>query len=256
MNEFWKFLSDASVAPGKLPLVHTTDVHGFKKIEVANTLQPQPCPVYGESLLYFFYGRPAYRAHRTVETTTAKAFAPVCFIMSDQLDDAVRRIMPFDSGAFHNGLMHPPMHPDVPLKEYELAVDANAPMKLIKVFFGDERRYYDRMPLADVLTEEEAWKNLSVHSFDQLIRNRSNSKSDDRVCAVEIQVNKNISLMNRVQAVILPAAYLQIEGVAQQIEEWGAVAIPYDLGYEFIPREISGVFWQKIRDFLSDAGRL
>jgi hypothetical protein len=257
MNEFWSFIKDVPVAGGKLPLVHTTDMQGFRRVEAANALRPQPCPVYrGERLLYFFYGRPAYRAHRAVETTTAKSFAPVCFIMSDQLEDKVCRIMPFDTGAFHNGLMHPPMHPDVPLSEYELGIETSAPMKLIKTFFGTERRYYDRMPLSDVVDEEDSWRRFSIDSFNQLIRNRSNSRIDDRVCAIEIQVNKDVELRNRVEAVILPSAYLQLAGVGQQIDSWGAIAIPYDLGYEFIPKEIIGVFWQAIRDFLVQSDRL
>jgi hypothetical protein len=257
MNEFWSFIKDLPTENGRLPLVHTTDVRRFKEVQAANMLQPHPCPVYaGERLLYFFYGRPAYRSHRGIETTTAKSFAPVCLIMNDQLSDKVCRIMPFDTGAYDSGLMHPPMHPAVPMNDYELGVDTNAPMKLIKAFFGTERAYYDRMPLPSAIADEDAWKNLSIDSFNQLIRSRSNSQADDRVSAIEIQVNKDVELRNRLEAVILPSAYLEVDGVRQQIASWGAVAINYDLGYEFIPREIIGVFWQTIRDFLVQTNRL
>jgi hypothetical protein len=206
MTAFWDFIKDLPAEEGRLPLVHTTDIW-----RATNELRTQPCPVYeGERLLYFFYGRPAYRGHRTVETTTAKALAPVCLIINNRLSETICRILPFDSGAFHNGLMHPPMHPDLSLSDYELGINANAPMKLIKAFFGTEKNYFDRMPNHAAMSEDEAWQNLSVDSFFQLIRSRSNSRLDDRICAIEIQIKDDLVLHNAVEAVILPSAYLEI----------------------------------------------
>jgi hypothetical protein len=226
-------------------------MHAFRSIRLSDILEPQECDVFrGESLLYFFYGRPAYRIHRDVGPTTAKHYAPICIIMNGTFSPTAKRILPFDSGAYQGGLLHPPMHDDVPTDAYELAVGSDAPQKLIRIFYGSFRNYYDRRPLADVLDESTAWQNLSVDAYYQLISRRSNSRSDDRASAVEIQVDLPVRLRGNVGAVIIPSGYLDQPGVLTQVEGWGAKAIPYDLGFEFVPGEQIGIFVQKVRDYL------
>jgi hypothetical protein len=235
MTELWDFIKAATVDDfGQVPLLHTTDMHAFRFIHLSDMLQPQECDVFrGESLLYFFYGWPAYRIHREVGSTTAKHYAPICMIMDGTFSPAPKRILPFDSGAYHKRLFHPPMHEDLPAHAYELAVGLDAPQKLIRIFYGSFRNYYDRRPLMDVLDENTAWQNLSVDAYYQLISRRSNSRSDDRASAIEIQIDSPVQLRGNVGAVILPSGYLDQPGVLIQVESWGAKAIPYDLGFEF-----------------------
>jgi hypothetical protein len=167
-----------------------------------------------------------------------------------------KRILPFDSGAYHKKLLHPPMHDDLPTEAYELAVGADAPQKLIRIFYGTFRNYYDKRPLANVLDENTAWQNLSVDAYYQLISRRSNTRSDDRASAIEIQVDSPVLLRGNVSAVILPSGYLDQPGVLTQVNNWGAKAIPYDLGFEFVPGEQIGIFVQKVRDYLLEKGCL
>lgn len=255
MYEFWKFIEHVNAGSGTLPLVHSTDLFRFKKIAQDELLNVRPCEVYnGQNLLYFFYGKPAYRPHIEQKTLGARAFAPVCLVFNQTLADQAIRIMPFDSGAFHAKMTHPPMHPDMALAEFELAIHANAPMKLIKVFFETESNYFDARPVP--VDDYEPYDNLHVDSFYRLIRLGDNRDSDDRISAIELQLDRNVTLPNEVAAVILPGPYLDRPGVAEQIEGWGAVALPYDIQETFRPLEIYGAILNRLRDFYRDRGLL
>ncbi len=254
MYSFWEFIKDVNAGSGTLPLVHSTDLFRFKKIARDELLKVRSCDVYdGQSLLYFFYGKPAYRLHIEQKTLGARAFAPVCLVFNQTLADQAIRIMPFDSGAFDAKMTHPPMHPDMALAEFELAIHANAPMKLIKVFFETESNYFDGLP---VPVGYEPYDNLHVDSFYRLIRLGGNRDFDDRISAIELQLDSNITLTNKVDAVILPGPYLDRPGVAEQIEGWGAAAFPYDIQETFRPLEIYGAILNRLRDFYRYRGLL
>jgi hypothetical protein len=253
MKEFWDFIESVEAGFGTLSLIHSTDLLRFKQIRKTKRLKVQPCDVYrGQNLLYFFYGRPAYRPHAKEKTLSARAYAPVCLVFNKVLAEQAIRILPFDSGAFHLRVTHPPMHPEMSLGEFELAINANAPMKLIKVFFGTETNYFDERPIPT----EYPYDNFQVDSFYRLIRLGDNREADDRISAIEIQFNKDIVLKNKIEAVVLPGPYLDRPGVAKQIEGWGAIALPYDIQESFKPIETYGAILTRLKDFYRSKGVL
>jgi hypothetical protein len=56
------FIGNFTPAGELLPLMHITRAYSFDDILDGDTLEPQDCDVFGEKLIYLFYGRPA--AHR------------------------------------------------------------------------------------------------------------------------------------------------------------------------------------------------
>jgi hypothetical protein len=256
MNRFWSFLTNSYTLPGKLPLTHTTDVYCFRQIREFNQLIPSECPVYkGSNLLYFFYGRPSYRPHPIADTVSARSLLPVCLVMSSELSKLAIRCMPFDSGAFDRKMMHPPMHPQMCLKDFEITLAPNAPMQLIQTFYGSESQYYNARPLNEVGAFDE-YDDLEVDSYVRLLRYRSNSQFDDRVTAIELQLDQPVCLHHKVLAVIVPKPYLDMPGIAEQIDSWDAVALPYNVKEEFIPRECHGSIFDRLTQFLIDEGLL
>lgn len=254
MRPLWDFIAHVTAGTGSLPLVHSTDLYSFKNIARDEVVKVRPCGVYtGQSLLNMFYGRPAYRPHAKEKTLSARAFAPVCLVFNQTLADEAIRLMPFDSGAFHKHMMHPPMHPDMAMSEFELAIHANAPMKLINVFFETELNYFDDRPAS---VNYDPYDNLNVDSFYKLLRLGDNRDSDDRISAIELQFDRDVALINKVAAVILPGPYLDRAGVAKQIEGWSAIAIPYDIQETFRPLEIYGAILNRLKDFYRDKGLL
>jgi hypothetical protein len=256
MGRFWNFLSNSNAPDGKLPLIHTTDLFCFRQIRNNEKLQPMECDVYkGEKLLYFFYGRPSYRPHGQKQTITAKAFLPVCFVMSREFADCAMRIMPFDTGAFSRKMMHPPMHEAMKLEEFELVADSNAPMRIVKIFYETEYNYYRAHAKPSVENYDE-FDDLEIDSYFRLLHHRANTEFDDRVTAIEIQLNSSVILAGYVHAVILPKPYLGKHGIAQQVEKWGGIAIPYNVKEEFIPREVQGAIFDRLTDFFEQKGFL
>ena len=96
--------------PPLLPLVHITDVAAARTILGEKMLKTKVCRHYSsllkadEQLLYLSYGRPSYRG-RSHEKTTGQALRkPIAFILKPAAFVAnVRRVSPFDSGAYFCG---------------------------------------------------------------------------------------------------------------------------------------------------------
>ncbi|HEX8664326.1 MAG TPA: hypothetical protein VF744_09890 [Beijerinckiaceae bacterium] len=220
-RSLWQLIEHVDAERGRLPLIHTTDVAYFNKIRAAGKLIPEKRPEYNnELLLFFFYGRPSYRPNHDLKTVDSKCFAPICMIMNNELLDDCLRIMPCDSGALKSGLFSPPVHPSMTGgEEFELAEDPTTPMKLIKLFFGSEKAYFDGKPVMSV--PFDPWTNLAADSYDRLIRNTSNTPLDERVSAIEIQIGREVELLNRVRAVVLPQEFLDSPGILDQIRSWG-----------------------------------
>lgn len=178
----------------------------------------------------------------------------VKYIVAAILDRAVR-VMPFDTGAFAQKMMHPPIHEDMILKDFELAVAANAPMRIVELFYGSERSYFYAKPKPSIGCYDE-FDDLEMDSYIRLLHHRANTDFDDRVTAVEIQMSTPVNLPGQVIAAILPKPFLDKAGVAEQVEQWGGIAIPYNVKEEFIPREIQGAIFDRLTDFFHDKGFL
>jgi len=163
--------------------------------------------------------------------------------------------MPFDSGAFERRMMHPPMHPAMTKEEFELAILANAPMKLVSMFYGTERNYYEARANA-TLSNFDTYDDLEVDSYFRLLHHRANSEFDDRVTAVEIQLNSPVNLIGSVLAAILPKPFLDQPGIPEQIERWGGICIPYHVKEEFVPREIQGSIFDRLTEYFEQQGIL
>ena len=258
MGRFWDFVRvSAKPQKGKLPLVHSTDLYHFRDIQQLSELRPSECDVYrNEKLLYFFYGRPSYRAHASKDTVTAKALLPVCLVMSQNIMGKAVRIMPFDSGAFERKMMHPPMHEAMRKEAFELAIASQAPMQMIKVFYENEYNYY-HTKANSVVTGYDHFEELEVDSYFRLLHHRANTEFDDRVTAIEIQLGTAVELTGQIHAVILPKPFLDRPGIVEQIEEeWGGLAIPYNVKEEFVPREIQGSIFDRLTEYFYQEGFL
>lgn len=82
-----------------LPLIHTTTERPlFNILKYELIKSPEKCKEYGEDLVYFFYGKPAYYAETELANFTINP--PVCLLydLNNIPKDSITRILPFDSG--------------------------------------------------------------------------------------------------------------------------------------------------------------
>ena len=77
-TRFKNFVQAVPPAQPLLPLTHLTDAYRFEKAHQTDELQPRDCKVFGEPLLYLFYGRPSYRVHPDEQPSGLAHYLPVC----------------------------------------------------------------------------------------------------------------------------------------------------------------------------------
>lgn len=224
-QRFRQLVAGAIESKPALPLVHGSDAFKFLNAIADGELRPQPCDVFsGESLLYFFYGRPSYRSNPDAEPTSLAHYLPILLILRSDLSGAVRRIFPFDSGAYERGFYAAHVHHGMKIGDFGLDADSSTPGKLITAFFGDTASYLRAEPGAAAELPPEQMEAVSYRS---LVSSRSANSLDSRGAAIELQSASSVSLTEQVQAVILPAPFVEKGGTASELKALGIQAIPY-----------------------------
>lgn len=254
MSALYQFLQRNNITKANpLPLVHTTDSYFVKKIISSGKITPRPCNVFsGENLSYFFVGRAAYKKESGYDAEYWEL--PSCLVF-EYFSSGVKRIFPFDSGAFSNKL-YPNFIGMMDIEDYEVSIDNNSPEKLIGTFFSTPDNYYRLRSRnedwfksefdIDVLDEEI----LALH---KLIGHKDN-KSDDRRFAIEMQFNKELKLSEKkLICAIVPETYLSNENYIESIESTGAKIITYPL-YPLRKKYYYFTIYEKLDQFYKSEG--
>lgn len=207
-RRFGRLLQDAPPTEPRLPLVHTTDAFQFVEMWGEGNLTPQDCPVFtGEQLTYYFYGRPAFRPNAREDATGLEHYFPVCLIFKPETSVAIRRIFPFDSGAFRGGHYAAYLHRNMKLGDFALDVDPSTPARLVTRFYGSNAAYvFSKDPLDDIPAD-----NLEGRSYLGLSSAKGGNALDSRGSGVEVQGEAAIMLEDALEAVILPMSFVKTE---------------------------------------------
>lgn len=225
-GRFGKLVSGATESLPRLPLVHTTDAYGLSDVLSAGAISPQPCDVFiGESLSYFFYGRPSYRPNLKEEPTSLSHYYPVCLIFDPSWSEVAKRIFPFDTGAYANGFYDQFLHRRMKLADFSLEADHATPGRVVSMFFGSVRNYLlgaAEAPLSVDASEFEA------ASYQSLVQDRNSNAVDNRSSGIEVQFDRVISLHDAVRAVVLPAPFLD-GAIGRSLATMNVEALPYKL---------------------------
>lgn len=205
-SRFWTWLRSVAPFPKSLAWCHTTDAFVLRSIIDTGSFYPKPCPVFGEELLYFFYGRPAYRSGDDAALYLT-CRAPVVIMLSPELVLEGKRMFPFDTGAFSAKRYATWMHESMRLSDFELECPSDAPQRHVTSFFGsnvDYLRLRARVPTVNCTGEFEA------ESMIALLTDRNIGAADDRRTALELQTDKPIALTHPiVRGLIVPDELLK-----------------------------------------------
>jgi hypothetical protein len=254
MSRFWAYLESADAGPSQLPLTHVTDAYTLRGVLEDKTLLAQgECKVFNELLLYFFYGRPAFRVGEEGEVSGLRSEAPVCLVLTSDLISSAKRVIPFDSGGYAKGRFHAAFHKRMPMKDFYLQPSMDAPTKLIKTFFGTNEAYYDAQPLKEVLIPPTAFEAESYH---KLITDDRRNKYDNRVSAIEVQIAAKVKVDGHVLAALIPEILLDDSNIRQQLVSFNITPLPYKLRGGIGAREYPALFFDHIRDYLVSSGFL
>lgn len=230
-----------------LPITHMTDAYLFRAILETTTLQPVPCNVFDqEPLLYFFYGRPAYRAAMQAQSNGLDAYAPICFILKPEAAKP-RRIFPFDSGAFHTERYTDFTHHRMMKEDFELDCSLDMPSRLVSLFWPSEQAYFDNKHPHGINPEP---MEFEAKSYQELIRFKGKGDFDERASSIEIQTAEPLPLPENTIAVILPEDFAR-GTILARIEEMGALALPYNHMERGTARENTALIYNIVRELFS-----
>jgi hypothetical protein len=167
--------------------------------------EPKECTVFREKLIYFFYGRPAYKnGESTCIGMSGKA--PVALLLTAGIISEAKRIFPFDTGAFVGNRYAQWMHPSMKWEHFEITELSDAPNKHVDAFFGSNGRYMDCLPEASRVVPEGEFE---VEAIARMVADISSSGADDRRIAVEMLTENTIPFSNKhLKAIIGPHSLL------------------------------------------------
>ncbi|MEA1674548.1 hypothetical protein [Nitrospirillum sp. BR 11163] len=256
---FYDAIANSAIIGPELPFVHTTSSVDFEfHIGPDGVLKAEKCPVYNEELVYLFYGKPSYRPKdgEKIHKASMKQFAPVCLVL--KIPDGVepKRVLPFDSGAYHNGVMTSEGHAHRRLKKdvFE-SRSRSAAGKIVGVFFGSNKDYYDENPKTEFGVDPT--HNTCVETFVSLISRTGSNLGDSRLNSIEIQFAGKVELAGTVIAVAMADTLYQCRDEIQNIlKDWGAEPLLYPLNGRFTQNECCASIENLVRTFLEEKGYL
>jgi hypothetical protein len=238
-----------------LPYVHTTRSYNIASIKDTQSIDAKRCRHFNEDLIYLFVGRPAYK--RPSAGSAAEYWElPCCFIFDEVADFLVKRVYPFDSGAFRDG-RYPEYIDFMDFREFEVD-DAGAPGRMVSAFFGDSARYFRGTPKGKEDFENEFQLGVleaEIKALRRLAEDGTPAGFDDRRFTIEVQVADKIDFRtNPPAAVVLPSIYLRDEAVrAKIIDEWGAEPLTYEM-YGLSQDKYDGIIYAKVEEYYRSRG--
>jgi hypothetical protein len=219
-----KIVMGSAEAKPRLPLVHSTDSYALADVLETGTLVPQDCKVFtGEALTYFFYGRPAFRPNMDAEPSSLKHYFPVCLLFRPEWTINIRRLFPFDSGAFHNELYGAYLHKKMKLGDFGLEAHMETPGKVISRFFGSVPAYLRADPKPPSAIDPAEFE---AHSYLALIQSKEGNAIDSRGSGIELQTADAIPIGGAVAAIVLPSTFAD-GSMGTKLKNLGIDVLPY-----------------------------
>ena len=142
MTSFRTLVASHAGLAEELPLIHTSRCEFLASIATTHVLELQPCAIFHESLVYLFYGRPAYRSHRGSRGGEPHVLCPVCFVFKPRtVSWVVHRMYPCDTGAVAADRFHPEILAS-DLAQLALEPQIESARRLVSLLFERNSDYF------------------------------------------------------------------------------------------------------------------
>lgn len=222
---FREFIASLSSDGGDLPLVHTSSAYSFDEIAHANKLKPPGrCRHFGEELVYLYYGRPAYRTQAS-KSARLRFNYPFIFIFDPEKIDTIRRIFPFDTGAFDDGLFDAFYDKTSKLDDFELGSQLENARRLSNGIYGSHRNYVKGVVEKNLEVPLSGFEAQGVIEQARLPPYLNDGRPDEvtldeRSSSIEVQVQGSIRIADAIIGLVLPQMYLSESYVVEAIDRW------------------------------------
>jgi hypothetical protein len=251
-----EIIATQTAAAEELPLVHTTRCEILPHIVASHELRSATeCDVFHEHLLYFFYGRPAYRNVLGAEPRGNLDLCPVCFVFKPHtIGGHAKRVFACDSGGVHKGYFEHYLHPP-DRDEMQLDTTLDSARRLVPLVYGDNRRYF--LGKANVAVPAAFAPGTPAARFHALLTDAGQLAGDDRRSAIEVQMDSPVSLDHHLLYVVLPKDKLNESGTREAIlQTWQADPIGYDVYQGRQPHEYRTSICDILKVRFEEGGRL
>jgi hypothetical protein len=244
---------------GSLPILHTTQAYHLKGISDTNKILSKPCDVFtGENLSYFFVGRPAYK-YQSDGSEAEYWELPCCFVFEFGAVRDVKRIFPFDSGAFAKK-RYPRYINEMDLNYFEASAAPDAVSRIIGAFFGEPASYFELRSKDRGKFESEFGLRVfdaELKALHRLSRERSPTSFDDRRFSIEIQSSNGLDLkVINPLAVIAPLIYFDDPGFRYKVEtDWKCMPIGYPV-FTLSSDKYYYAIYERVAEFFRSRGYL
>jgi len=253
MDPFRTIVSAYREMADELPLVHTSECENLSSFVASHQINPSYCTVFKESLVFLFYGRPAYRSKKGQQPGESVQLCPVCFVFKPRtVSKRIRRVFPCDTGALGTDLFNPPLTV-ADLGNLELEPRIESAQRLVPLLFENNQNYF----LGKARSSLVLSAGTPVQRFHQLLITPGPVGYDDRKSAIEVQVEEPISLRNQLLCVILPREFLDTREIRTTIlYEWNCDPIHYSTVIGDAPSQYYSVIRQELLKRFREATRL
>jgi len=218
-----------------------------------HALEPQPCGVFHESLVYLFYGRPAYRSNRGSMGGEPIVLCPVCFVFKPRtVSRAIHRMYPCDTGAVAADRFTPEIRAS-DLAQLALDPQIDSARRLVSLMFERNSDYFvGKVVKASVFTPG----SVGVR-FHALLMRDGPVDYDDRKSAIEVQVHQAIALKDQLLFVVLPNEFLEEAAIRDAIiNVWNCDPVVYATFKGDAPAAYYAVVRQKVQERFEEATRI
>ncbi|MBF0603994.1 MAG: hypothetical protein HQL07_09900 [Nitrospirae bacterium] len=252
--------SNAAPLPPSMPLTHVAGWEIFQEILQSGKLVPQKDSLFQKDLVYFFYGKAAYRPKE--DPTQSRYLVdldqlPACILLDGgRLQGRVGQV-PFDTGGFFYGLLDPPLAGNnlTALSDYELHGDHDCLRRCVWAFYESNDGYFEERPRVSLLFPSGS---DPVARYYELIQTKRSDKFDDRGKTFEIRFDQEIPLNDQtVMKIVIPKGWIDDKNISSLLVDLGIrKKVVYYIPYMGTFEEHLAVMRERVTGVLREGGML
>jgi len=243
-------LSGRKTSPQLMPFFHVCTSYVFRSIFHGLKLEPQQCNVFEEPLVYFFYGKPAYKINGG-DNISDPSMDPVCWGINPTGINNISGIYPFDSGAFKADRYSGLIANHFKLEDFKFDNSLEFIQRFISYFYENNENYFHSQPsVTDTAIPPMAYEILALLRLLKI----PDKKCDDRAYTIEVHTRDAIDISTGdIKILGIPSTLMNDQSVANFIFENDINFFTYD-PHRFAPSAISALFYQKTRELYISEG--
>ena len=210
-----------------MPFFHNVAALRVSDIMQSGVLAPSKRKKSKNSVLYLFYGRPAFKPDSQEYYRGDALFQPISIILKPNCPLTIKAIYPFDTGAYENGLYknYIPTR-DLPLNRFALGNQHDISKQLVQLFFGSNKNYFQGNINHN---NPDPYTYPAVAAFSNMIQAKGKIDFDDRAYTVEYQIISEIKLRGNIIGVAAEDSFFNNTDYRHKIEnKWQRKCIPYN----------------------------